>query len=83
MASVGIDSSLFSVGSSRGVVDLKKMRELVCRFGKRGGGNGRGKGSFNTPFQLCLDCEGNLVVANTLNFRLQVIDRNTSLRLCY
>ena len=52
------------------VYDLK-TRELKRSFG----GRGKGFGQFNYPTNMVMDGEGNIYVCDSMNFRVQKIDR--------
>ena len=54
LSSVGVVYSPLSGIVRRGVVDLKKKRKVMSRFGKQGG-HGHGKGEFTDLFSLCID----------------------------
>jgi DNA-binding beta-propeller fold protein YncE len=49
-----------------------KDGSLIKAIGKRGGE----PGEFNFPTNLCVDGSGNLYVADTLNFRIQILNRD-------
>ncbi|CAH1244166.1 TRIM3 [Branchiostoma lanceolatum] len=47
---------------------------------KQVGGQGQGEGQFNKPCFVCVDKEDNIIVADKLNHRVQVFDKNLNFK---